>query len=237
MGWQDNVFQLLIVEGSGAGTGLFVYSGAPGPGNLPVLSVVSPGVTADPFGNAVVSVLELRGASGVMTITDPAVINFLSGATTTGTIKSLTAAQRLEVSSPNGLSLPAAGNNVIMDSLSFIACGSDATATVPAPWHSETLLNGWSGTFKQRRGAENEIKFQCGMTPGTVVDGTTIATLLGVTPAASQTHTIRTDVLKVSGAAFESAGLQLDTSGNVKCFGFGAAATTAAGVGFWPLDN
>lgn len=240
MGWQQSVFQLLIIEGNGPGTGLFVYSGAPGPANPPVLSVVSPGVTADPFGNPVISVLEIRGAAGVMTVTDPAIINFLSGVTTTGSIRSLTATTSLNIDAPNNLSVT--GGNIIMDSLSFIAAGSDATATVPAPWHSETLVPAsWTGVFKWRHGAENEIKFQCGLNPngGTDTDGTIIASLLGISPSASQMHAVYANALRTGavGAATEGASLQLDTSGNVRCFGIAAAATQVTGVGFWPLDN
>jgi hypothetical protein len=114
MGWQNNLFQLLIVEGSGPGSGFFVYSGAPGPGNPPVLSAVAPGVTADPFGNPVTPVLELNGSAGVMTITDPALIQFLSGATTTGSIKSESVAQTLQINGPQGISLT--GGNVLISS-------------------------------------------------------------------------------------------------------------------------
>lgn len=237
MGWQQSVFQLLIVEGTGPGSGLFVYSGAPGPANPPVLSAVAPGTTADPFGNPVISVLELRGAAGVMTITDPAVINFLSGVTATGSIKSLTATSSLNINAPNNLSLT--GGDVILGSLHHIFPGSDATGTVPQPWQTPlSFSNGWSGTFKWRYGVENEVKFQCGLNPGTVADGTVITNLLGIAPAVAQTHAVWCSALKVSGATFESSALQLATNGDVKCFGISTAAgTTVSGVGFWPLDN
>lgn len=47
----------IIVGGTGAGTGIFIYNGSPGPGNKPVLAAVPPGVTADPFGNLVTAVM------------------------------------------------------------------------------------------------------------------------------------------------------------------------------------
>jgi hypothetical protein len=45
----------VIVEGSD--DGVFVYNGTPSLGNPPILSVVSPGTTEDPYGNTVTSVL------------------------------------------------------------------------------------------------------------------------------------------------------------------------------------
>lgn len=315
MGWQQSVFSLLIVEGSGPGSGFFVYAGAPGPANPPVLSVVAPGTTADPFGNPVSAVLNVGNqsaahagfdASGVeylsdssgdvritidpgrqligfygapglfnggalqlsiaatagtdqdanaypagidlaasgfpLTITDPAVINFLSAGVSTGSIKSLTASQRVAVTGPKGISLPASGNNVITDSLSFFACGSDGTGTVPAPWQNITsLLNGWTGTFSWRRGAENEIKFKCnGLVPGADTDLTIICNLFGVTlPSGPQTHAVWCNALRTGavGVAAEGAALRLDATGNVRCLGIAAAATEVSGCGFWPLDS
>lgn len=49
MGWQSNVFQLLIIEDTGGFSGLFLYKGAPGPGTL-IASITSAADT-DPFGN------------------------------------------------------------------------------------------------------------------------------------------------------------------------------------------
>ena len=50
----------VIITGNGPNAGLFVYAVPPalGLGNPPVFSVVAPGVTHDPFGNAVAAVLE-----------------------------------------------------------------------------------------------------------------------------------------------------------------------------------
>src|SRR6266702_1912377 len=45
--------RLVIIFGTGPGSGLFVYQGAPKAGNPPVFAVVAPGVTADPYGNLV----------------------------------------------------------------------------------------------------------------------------------------------------------------------------------------
>jgi hypothetical protein len=239
MGWQQNVFQLLIVEGSGPGTGFFVYSGEPGPGNPPVLSVVAPGTTADPFGNPVISVLELSGAAGVMTITDPALIQFLSGSTVTGSFKSESVAQTLQINGPQGISLT--GGNVFLGQGNFIFGGQDAAGTGAGAWHTVSPLffnNGWSGTLKWRFGAENEIKFQCGLSPGTPVDGTAVATI-NQFPPVTQTHAVWTNALRTGavGAATEGAALQLQPNGTITCLGIAAAATSVAGCGFWPMDN
>jgi hypothetical protein len=62
MGWQNNIFPLLIVNASGGFTGLFVYSPAPGPGNL-IGAITGAASTTDPYGNTVSSVFE-AGAIG-----------------------------------------------------------------------------------------------------------------------------------------------------------------------------
>jgi hypothetical protein len=55
MGWNNVIFQLLIVTStSGTPTGFFFYNGAPALGNL-VAEITAPGVTSDPFGNSVPS--------------------------------------------------------------------------------------------------------------------------------------------------------------------------------------
>lgn len=246
MGWQQNIFQLVIIEGTGQGSGLFIYSGAPGPANPPVLSAVAPGTTADPFGNPVIAVLELRGSAGVMTITDPAVIKFLAGATTTGTIRSESAAQSLQIDAPNDLSITS--GDVILGSTqggghAHIFAGSDSTASTPLAWIPiipANFQNGWTGIFKWRYGAENEIKFQAGLNApgaGGSVDGTVITNLFGVTLPVAQFHSVTTNAIRTGAAGVEGPGLALQANGNVTCFGIAAAATTVTGVGFWPLDN
>jgi hypothetical protein len=205
-----------------------------------VLSAVAPGVTADPFGNPVRPVLELQGAAGVLSITDPAVIEFFGGGGITGTIRSESAAQTLQINGPQGVSLT--GGNVFLAAGNFIAAGQDTQGSGALGWHSiaaPDFLNGWSGTFKWRPGAENEIKFQCSLTPGTDTNGTAICNLFGIAPAAAQSHAVRANALRTGtvGAATDSPALQLDTSGNVNCFGIAAAATSVVGVGFWPMDN
>ena len=56
MTWGNNsVFQILIIQGSQAVTGLFLYNGLGAPGNPPQFAAVASTVTTDPFGNAITS--------------------------------------------------------------------------------------------------------------------------------------------------------------------------------------
>lgn len=66
MGWRivAVVSPLVIVESGVPNSGLFVYNGKGGPGNPPVFSVVAPGVTEDPFGNAVTAVMVAGSDTG-----------------------------------------------------------------------------------------------------------------------------------------------------------------------------
>jgi hypothetical protein len=50
--WNNDQTSLLIITAGGAFMGLFMYNGSPRAGNPPVLAAVSPGVTSDPYGNA-----------------------------------------------------------------------------------------------------------------------------------------------------------------------------------------
>lgn len=219
--------------------GFFIYSSTPAFGDL-ILSAVPTGVTEDQFNNPVTPVLQLQGSAGLMTITDPATIQFLSGSTVTGSIKSESVSSTLQVNGPQGISLT--GGNVYLGAGKFIYPGQDPGGTGPLAWHSITapnFQNGWSGIFKWKPGIENEIKFQCGLTPGTDTDGTIICNLFGITAPVSQTHAVWANALRTGavGTATEGPALQLDTNGNVRCLGIAAACTSVAGVGFWPLDN
>lgn len=62
---QSQVFfgKLVIISSGGPSTGLFVYSGTPALGNPPVLAIVAPGVTHDPFGNPAAAVLNVGNVS------------------------------------------------------------------------------------------------------------------------------------------------------------------------------
>src|SRR5487761_853784 len=69
MGWQSSVFTLLIVEAGQPGTGLFVYNGAPGPGNPPIFW--ASGAAVDPFGNALPGTAGVEGSGTFIVGTAP----------------------------------------------------------------------------------------------------------------------------------------------------------------------
>jgi hypothetical protein len=60
----SGIIRARVIIVSGAGGGVFVYNGTPALGNPPVLAIVAPGVTTDPFGNAVNAVLNIGSLSG-----------------------------------------------------------------------------------------------------------------------------------------------------------------------------
>lgn len=57
------IIKTLIINAS-VGNGLFVYNGTGALGNPPILSVVGPGTTTDPFGNAVKAVMNIGSFNG-----------------------------------------------------------------------------------------------------------------------------------------------------------------------------
>lgn len=66
MGWRQIAVVsplVIITAGSGVNSGLFVYNGQPGVGNL-VFWVVAPGTTSDPFGNTVQAVMGVGTLGG-----------------------------------------------------------------------------------------------------------------------------------------------------------------------------
>lgn len=75
MGWNQATFSQVIIEGDLPSSGLFVYSGTPGLGDLSVSIAAQPGT--DDFGNPYPSGVNIEGA-GKLTISEPASIQFLS---------------------------------------------------------------------------------------------------------------------------------------------------------------
>lgn len=53
-----------IIINASTGNGLFVYNGTGAPGNSPIASIVAPGTTTDPFGNAVNAILNIGNLLG-----------------------------------------------------------------------------------------------------------------------------------------------------------------------------
>ncbi len=163
--WSDQpvVTPLVIVESGAPSSGLFVYSGTPGPGNPPVASIVAPGVTTDPYGNTVTPIIMTQNGTtpgslrsilngGILSFvliggsatTSPAVQNFggngggllLSSGTVGGLIGHL-------------LVNPGA---VFSDGIS----AWDPAAGYPTgeTWHTATLGTGWTGSVRYKRAAD-----------------------------------------------------------------------------------
>jgi hypothetical protein len=236
-------FQLSVLTAiilSNIGQGIFIYNGTPALGNL--VGSWAPTAGTDKFGNVYRAGLEIQ--NGLLAIQDPGSIEFFSGSTTTGKIKSNNLAASLQIDAPTGVLSVTSGDLILGSNGSgraHIYAGSDSTAVTPLAWQSVlSFSNGWSGTFKWRYGAENVIWFQCGLSPGTVADGTVITNLFGITVPVSQRHPVYCNALKVSpvsASSFEAAAFELETNGNIQIFGVGTAATQVTGVGFFPLDN
>jgi hypothetical protein len=62
--------KLVVIFGTGVNSGLFVYSGTPAAGNPPVFWVVAPGVSSDPYGNAVTPIMGAGTSGGQFTSID-----------------------------------------------------------------------------------------------------------------------------------------------------------------------
>jgi hypothetical protein len=77
--------RLVIVSGAGV-SGVFVYNGTPGTGNPPVLSIVPPGVTTDPYGNTVNAVLEVGNPTGAHLEVDQNGVMYLTNASNSITL-------------------------------------------------------------------------------------------------------------------------------------------------------
>lgn len=76
MGWNEATFSQVIIEGDLPSSGLFVYSATPGSGDLSISIAAAAGT--DDFGNAYPAGLNIEGA-GMITVSEPASIRFLSG--------------------------------------------------------------------------------------------------------------------------------------------------------------
>ena len=134
MGWNDrNIFLQLIVGGPGAGA--FFYNGPPGPGNQPVLSIVAPGVTSDPYGNPVTAVLVAGNfATGTYTQIDSA-----------GQILIFNAAGNEVILNANGLAiLPAGAVASALLALNTLFVANDTVqleSPAPTVAYTQALLN------------------------------------------------------------------------------------------------
>lgn len=135
MGWQNNVFSLLIIEGGSGFSGLFVYTPAPGPGNL--IGSWAAAAGTDPYGNAYPQGLAIF--NHFLTIQDPAKIVFPSGQTLEATAANIEsnflgsgAAKFLQMlfSGPKGTSSPAAANDWVQIEMNSSNAGATSDANM-----------------------------------------------------------------------------------------------------------
>ena len=128
MTWGSNVFPLLIVTSSGGFTGLFVYSPAPGAGNLIASTAAQPGT--DPYGNA-----------------------YLSGEAVYGTIAGTSYAIQLGWTSGIGSSVPLIGFYTAATPAgpytrqSFISIDNSGNFIVTSPANVQFGVGSGGGTF------------------------------------------------------------------------------------------
>lgn len=147
--------------------------------------------------------------------------------------------------SADGVSSPVSIVRFLADDVSSSAIffggkGSIFTNAVPESsalsWQTATLINGWSGTLKYRILASppNCIQLQSGtMTAGTKADGTAIAVLpAGYRPSTSMDFPATCD----NQAGGQSPHWNVDTSGNVKCFGISLSSFAGLSIAAMPKD-
>ncbi len=72
------VIRARVVIVSGTNGGLFVYNGTPASGNPPIFAVVAPGVTSDPFGNPVQTLMNVGLLGGSHVGFDTSGVEYLS---------------------------------------------------------------------------------------------------------------------------------------------------------------
>src|SRR5271156_1130797 len=108
-GWSNQVIlaQLIEIISGTPGSGLFVYNGAPALGNPPVLSIVAPGVTTDPYGNPANAVLNIGNVAAAHFGVDQNGNVYLANATGTTTIYMSPTSDVIEFF-PTGTGVPAA---------------------------------------------------------------------------------------------------------------------------------
>lgn len=135
MGWQNNVFSLLIIEGTTGFSGLFVYSPAPGHGNL--IGSWAAAAGTDPYGNTYPQGLGIF--NHFLTIADPAKIVFPSGQTLEQTAANIEsnfigsgAAKFLQMlfSGPQGTSSPNAANDWVQIEMNSSNAGATTDANM-----------------------------------------------------------------------------------------------------------
>lgn len=196
-GWSNQIVGLIIIDAQTGFSGLFVYNGPPGPGNL-LLSIASANGT-DPYGNVYTQGLALyQGASAIFNDNagnqlqiSNAVINILPvGATIAAQIRAF--ASELDLSSPATAALPVeatvtllpgATNSVVVTS-PLAAIQPSTTFSTPEIWHNVAPPAGWTGTLRYKLLAEtNRVALDYALTHAALAAQTNVQLLtLPATP-------------------------------------------------------
>jgi hypothetical protein len=128
--------KLVIVSGTGAGTGLFVYNGTPGTGNPPIFWATS--ASADPFGNTLPST---SGVAGTGTFEAGDTIINASGIFT---YSSAPAAGNLVASEAPAANSDQFDNNYLAGLASYTAGAAMSVAAGIISFYSGSLAGGWT---------------------------------------------------------------------------------------------
>jgi hypothetical protein len=215
MGWQSGTFTTVTIEAGLPGSGLFVYDGAPGPGDL-FLSIAAVAGT-DPFGNsypAGLNITSIPNLTNVFSVQDGNG-NTLASIDTQGNITGATVS----------------GNTDVI--LQGVSLGDLLSGLLnPNSWTPLTMLNGWvaggsGNAFPSYRmsDAEPNVVYLCGIARDTsAITSTTFAQL----PAGF--YNLDTQVqfaaAQNGGSASVTPYVQVNTNGNVVLVN---AATVASG--------
>lgn len=224
MGWQQSVFQLVIIEGS-AGSGLFVYSPSPGLGNL--IASITPVSGTDSFGNPYLAGVSSYGPPGA------GIANLFGGLLQMGASGTL-ATNPPQVSAPTSFSLLlGSGHNVGLVSAHFqlfegpsistdVLSIWDPVAGFPTgeTWHSLGTLAGFTVTRGQYQMLPDGTVFFDIVLAGTGANAASVV-FSNTLPAVYQPVTTKIAAMAqtraiTAGDAFPR--LQVGSTGNVTVF-------------------
>ncbi len=148
--WSDQpvLSPLVVVESGVPSSGLFVYSGTPGPGNPPVASIVAPGVTTDPYGNTVASILEVQ-ESGLQTVLTAASLTMAKNSGALAPPDIILGDNTAPAGTPSQTFIRS--TEIITPVVIAVQPGTSSTAET---WHAATLGTGWTGSVRYKMAAD-----------------------------------------------------------------------------------
>jgi hypothetical protein len=204
----------VIVFGPGT-SGVFVYSGTPGPGNPPIASMTNS--STDPFGNAVLPGVQATGGTFSAQLIGGQLRLFDGAAGITA------------LSTADGVVLNVGlGSPVVIPGLVAIEPG---TAGTPETWHAMTPLNGWvnnasfaAAQYRLTASPPDTVEV-IGVMVATAASNVIFAQLPpGYRPASAQGFAAGSNA---GGIAGETPNIRCDTSGNLSVDNATVPATAA----------